>query len=171
MPFAACKGGQEYRFGLGLALSQLFRNAGHLIRPALVLLAGLAVFLLIRVVIVPKDFGKYGHYRAGALESISARPVAYAGHEQCLQCHDQEGKVRGGGKHANVACEACHGPLAKHADDPTANVPKLPDVADLCRRCHEKDAAKPKDFHQVDTVAHSQGMLCNSCHQPHNPQL
>jgi len=152
-------------------LSRLFRNAGHLIRPALVLLAGLGIFLLIRAVTVPKDFGEYGHYRAGALAMISARPIAYAGHEQCLQCHDQEAKVHGGGKHAKVACEACHGPLAKHADDPTANFPKLPDVANLCRRCHEKDAAKPKGFRQVDTVAHSQGMLCNSCHQPHNPQL
>jgi len=76
MPFAPCKGGQKYRFALGLALSQLFRNAGHLIRPALVLLVGLGVFLLIRVVIVPKDFGKYGHYRANVLESIRARPVA-----------------------------------------------------------------------------------------------
>ena len=154
-----------------MALSQLFRNAAHLIRPAVVLVAGLAVFLIIRAVIVPKDFGEYGHYRAGALDMISARPVAYAGHEQCLQCHDSEADAHGGGKHANVACETCHGPLAKHADDPTANVPKLPDVANLCRRCHEKDAAKPKGFPQVDTVAHSQGMLCNSCHQPHNPQL
>ena len=168
---AARKCGQKYRFRLGFALSSLFRNAGHLIRPALVLLAGLAIFLLIRAVLVPKDFGEYGHYRAGALEMISARPISYAGHSQCVLCHDQEAKAHGGGKHANVSCETCHGPLAKHAADPTANVPKLPDVANLCRRCHEKDAAKPKRFPQVATVAHSQGVLCNSCHQPHNPQL
>ena len=41
----------------------------------------------------------------------------------------------------------------------------------LCRRCHEKDAAKPKGFPQVETVAHSQGMPCNTCHQPHSPHL
>ena len=152
-------------------MSRLFRNAGHLIRPALVLLAGLGVFLILRAIVVPKDFGKYGHYRAGALDMIAARPIAYAGHSQCILCHDEQGKVHARGKHANVACEACHGPLAKHADDPTANVPKLPDVANLCRRCHEKDAAKPQSFPQVDTVAHSQGMLCDSCHQPHNPHL
>ena len=106
----------------------------------------MGVFLAIRAVVVPKDFGKFGHYRPGALETISARSIAYAGHEQCLQCHDQEAKVHDGGMHAKVSCEACHGPLAKHTDDPTANVPKLPDVANLCRRCHEKDAAKPKGF-------------------------
>jgi uncharacterized CHY-type Zn-finger protein len=149
----------------------LFRDSAHLIRPALVLLAGLGIFLVLRAGIVPKDFGKYGHYRAGALGMVSALPISYAGHGQCILCHDQEAKVHGGGKHATVACEACHGALAKHADDPTTNVPKLPDVANLCRRCHEKDSAKPKGFPQVDTVAHSQGMVCNNCHQPHNPQL
>ena len=152
-------------------MSRLFRNAGHLIRPALVLLAGLGAFLVLRALVVPKDFGKYGHYRAAALDMIAARPIAYAGHEQCVMCHDAEGKVHSSGKHARVACEACHGPLAQHADDPAAHVPKLPDVANLCRRCHEKDAAKPQGFPQVDTVAHSQGMVCDSCHQPHNPQL
>jgi len=152
-------------------LRRLFRDSAHLIRPALVLLAGLGIFLVLRAGIVPKDFGKYGHYRAGALGMVSALPISYAGHGQCILCHDQEAKVHGGGKHATVACEACHGALAKHADDPTTNVPKLPDVANLCRRCHEKDSAKPKGFPQVDTVAHSQGMVCNNCHQPHNPQL
>ena len=152
-------------------MRRLFRDSAHLIRPALVLLAGLGIFLVLRAGIVPKDFGKYGHYRAGALGMVSALPISYAGHGQCILCHDQEAKVHGGGKHATVACEACHGALAKHADDPTTNVPKLPDVANLCRRCHEKDSAKPKGFPQVDTVAHSQGMVCNNCHQPHNPQL
>jgi len=154
-----------------VALSRFFRDSGHLIRPALVLLAGVVIFLIIRAIVVPKDFGKYGHYRAGALDMIAALPVAYAGGSQCTVCHDQEAKVHDAGKHASVHCEACHGPLAKHVDDPVANVPKLPDVANLCRRCHEKDAAKPKAFPQVDTVAHSQGMVCDTCHQPHNPHL
>ena len=43
--------------------------------------------------------------------------------------------------------------------------------ANLCRRCHEKDAAKPAGFPQVATVEHSGGVLCNRCHQPHNPHL
>lgn len=152
-------------------MGRWFRNAAHLIRPALVLLAGLAMFLIIRAIVVPRSFGKYGHYRADALGMISARPISYAGADQCILCHDKEAKEHGAGKHAGVRCEACHGPLAEHADDPEANKPKLPDVANLCRRCHEKDAAKPKWFPQVETATHSQGMLCDACHQPHNPHL
>jgi hypothetical protein len=149
----------------------LFRNSGHLIRPALVLLAGMGVFLVIRAAVIPKSFGQYGHYRSGALEMIRQRPVAFAGQDTCVMCHDDEAKMRAAGKHAHVSCEACHGPLAKHADDPSALTPKLPDVATLCVRCHEKDAAKPKGFPQVATAEHSGGALCNTCHQPHSPQL
>lgn len=152
-------------------MSRIFRDSAHLIRPALVLLAGLVLFLIIRAVVVPKSFGQYGHYRGNALDTIAARPVAYAGRSQCAVCHEQEAKVHDGGKHAEVGCETCHGPLAKHADDPVANVPKLPDVANLCRRCHEKDAAKPRNFPQVETATHSQGLLCDACHQPHSPHL
>ena len=152
-------------------MRRLFHDWGHLIRPAVVLLAGLGLFLAIRGAVIPKGFGKYGHYRPGALDTIRQHPISYAGQDACVLCHDDEAKARSAGKHAHVACEACHGPLAKHADDPTANKPQLPNVADLCGRCHEKDAAKPKGFPQVATAEHSGGMACNSCHQPHNPHL
>ena len=152
-------------------MRRLFHDWVHLVRPALVLIAAMGVFLVVRAAVIPKDFGKYGHYRPGALDLVRSHPIAYAGQDTCVMCHDDQAKVRAAGKHAHVACEACHGPLAKHADDPESNRPKLPDVADLCRRCHEKDAAKPKSFPQVVTAEHSGGMLCNSCHQPHNPHL
>jgi hypothetical protein len=152
-------------------LRRLLRDSGHLIRPAAVLLAGLVLFLIVRTALVPKAFGQYGHYRPGALQLIRQHPVAYAGHDQCAMCHDDEAKLKATGKHAGVNCEACHGPLAQHASDPMANVPKLPEVANLCRRCHEKDAAKPKSFPQVVTAEHSGGMLCTECHKPHNPHL
>jgi len=152
-------------------LRRLFQDAGHLVRPALVLLAGLGLFILLRGAVIPKDFGKYGHFRPGALDMIRQRPVSYAGQDTCVMCHDDQATVRKAGKHAHVACEACHGPQAKHAEDPAANVPKLPDTADLCRRCHEQDAAKPQWFPQVVTAEHSGGMACNSCHKPHNPHI
>lgn len=66
-------------------------------------------------------------------------------------------------------CEACHGPLANHANDPASVTPGLPDTAVLCARCHTASAAKPKDFPQVDPADHSGGMPCKTCHNPHNP--
>jgi hypothetical protein len=131
------------------------------------------VFLVVRSALVPKAFGKYGHYSPGALATIRKKPISYAGQDACLMCHEDEGKVRAAGRHAHVACEACHGPQAEHvnADDPGSHKPRLPEVANLCRRCHERGAAKPKGFPQVATVEHSGGVACNSCHQPHNPHL
>ena len=152
-------------------MKRFFRDSAHLIRPAIVLLAALGLFMIVRAAVVPAGFGKFGHYRPGALDSARSKPISYAGQAACVLCHEDQAKVRAAGRHAHVACEACHGPLAKHADDPTAVKPALPDVAVLCRRCHEKDAAKPAQFPQVATAEHSGGALCNSCHQPHNPHL
>ena len=76
-----------------MALRRLLRDSAHLIRPALVLLACLAVFLMIRSAIVPKAFGQYGHYRPGALELVRQHPIAFAGQETCVACHDDEAKA------------------------------------------------------------------------------
>ena len=75
------------------------------------------------------------------------------------------------GKHAGVNCEACHGPQAQHADDPTSVKPDQLDTAVLCARCHEANAAKLKNFPQVDTAEHSSGLPCDTCHQPHSPVI
>ncbi|PWU09314.1 MAG: cytochrome C [Terriglobia bacterium] len=152
-------------------MKRFLRDSGHLVRPALVFLVGAAGFLLIRSAVVPQGFGKYGHYRPAALEAIRQQPVVFAGQAECVLCHDAEAKTRAAGKHARVACEACHGPQARHAADPMALKPALPDVAALCVRCHQKDSAKPNSFPQVAPAEHSGGMVCNTCHQPHNPHL
>jgi hypothetical protein len=154
-------------------VNRLFRDWIHLIRPAIVLVAALGIFMIVRAAVVPKDFGKYGHFRPGALDAIRAKPISYAGQDTCVLCHDTQATARAAGRHAHVSCEACHGPQNAHAtaDDPSAAKPKLPDVANLCRRCHEKDAAKPPAFPQVVTAEHSGGALCTTCHQPHNPHL
>ncbi|HUA21190.1 MAG TPA: multiheme c-type cytochrome [Bryobacteraceae bacterium] len=150
-------------------MRDFLRDAGHLLRVVVLLALGVAAFLLIRAVVVPKNFGEYGHFRPAALGDIRARPVKFAGHATCEACHTDEATAKSKGKHANVACEACHGPLANHAEDPVSVVPKLPDVATLCVRCHEANASKPKSFPQVVSADHSGGVVCNTCHKPHDP--
>jgi uncharacterized CHY-type Zn-finger protein len=152
-------------------MKDLLRNAEHLVRVVVLLALGVAAFLVIRHAVVPRDFGKYGHFRPGSMDDVRSRPIKFAGHETCEACHSDQAEAKSKGKHANVACEACHGALAKHAEDPSSVIPKLPDTAVLCVRCHEANSAKPKSFPQVVSAEHSAGLPCNTCHKPHNPKI
>jgi len=147
------------------------KDAAHLVRLAALFGAGLTLFLVVRQQVVPSDFGKYGHFRPGALDQVRARPLSFAGRATCEMCHDDQLKVLKAGKHTGVACEACHGPQAKHANDPAAGKPVLPDSKILCVQCHEANSAKPKGFPQVVSKEHSGGEACKSCHQPHRPKF
>lgn len=147
-----------------------FKDAGHLFRLAAVFVVGCLLFLGMRQFLVPKSFGQYGHYRGEAIGEIASRPVNFAGHQACEGCHAEVLEKKRGGRHMQVNCEACHGPLAKHADDPSVQPAKL-DTAVLCVRCHEANAAKPKGFPQVASADHSTGLPCDTCHQPHSPGI
>jgi hypothetical protein len=149
---------------------RIFKDAGHLFRLAGLFAAGTLLFLVIRSFIVPRSFGQYGHYRGAAIAEIAAHPIHFAGHQTCETCHSDIAQTKSGGKHAQVNCEACHGPQAKHADDPSID-PGKPDTAVLCVRCHAASAARPKDFPQVDAEQHAGGVPCQTCHQPHSPAI
>jgi hypothetical protein len=150
-------------------LSKL-RDSGHLFRFAALFVVGFLIFWGVRGFVVPRSFGKYGHYRADAIGDVASHPIHYAGHDTCETCHADLLPVKSAGKHANLHCEACHGPLANHADDPSITPPKL-DTALLCVRCHEASAARPKSFPQVVSADHANGLPCETCHQPHSPTL
>ena len=148
-----------------------FKDSAHLIRLAGVFLLGLILFLVIRSVAIPKSFGQYGPFRGAALAELSSRPLAFAGHEACENCHPDVAELKSKGVHKSINCESCHGPLAKHADDPGNVKPVLPEVAQLCIRCHSENIAKPTGFPQVNTKEHFGGQICSSCHKPHSPGL
>lgn len=154
-------------------MKKTLRDAGHLLRPLIMFAAGTLLFLVVRQAVIPKGFGQYGHFRPGALDDVRGRALHFAGHEVCAGCHDDVAAKKSAGKHAGVACEACHGPQVKHAnaDDPSAQKPVLPDTAVLCARCHEKNVAKPAKFPQQNTKEHSGGMACKECHTAHSPKI
>ncbi len=148
-----------------------FKDAEHLLRVAMVFAVGVIAFVLMRAVLVPRSFGEYGYYRGNAIGEIAAQPIVFAGHQTCEACHSDVVAMHSQGKHAGVNCEACHGALAKHTDDPgTVQPPKL-DTAVLCVRCHEVSGAKPRGFPQIVAKEHSTGLLCETCHQPHSPLI
>jgi len=146
------------------------RHYDHVIRVAALFVFGFLAFVIARRVFVPADFGVYGFYRAGALDDARARPVSYAGRDTCAVCHGEVVESQKGSRHANLGCEACHGPLAKHAGgefDPKPTILK-PDA--LCLTCHVKMAGKYATFPQIDPGGHY-GETCTVCHQPHHPAI
>ena len=64
-----------------------FKDAAHLVRLAVLFAAGLLAFGVARAALVPKDFGTLGHYRAGAIDDVRAKPIAYAGQKACAEWH------------------------------------------------------------------------------------
>jgi predicted CXXCH cytochrome family protein len=104
-------------------------------------------FLLAQRLLVPAEFGKYGHYRPGALEDRRNLPLVFAGRAACEECHTDIAETKSKGKHARPACEACHGPLATHAADPSVK-PTRPDGRTLCLRCHSALVGRPASFPQ-----------------------
>jgi hypothetical protein len=145
-----------------------FKDIEHLLRLAAVFAIGLLLFAVARAELVPDDFGKYGHYRAGAVDAVRARPIMHAGQAACAECHSDTVDTRATGLHTVVACESCHGPHAKHAADPDVKAHK-PDDKQTCVRCHAANTGKPKWFRTVSIAEHAGTDSCISCHKPHTP--
>lgn len=146
------------------------KDAEHLFRLASVFITGVILFAAVHALLVPRSFGRYGHFRGDAMQEIAARSASFAGHQTCETCHSAVFDLKSKGRHARVACESCHGALANHADDPSIQPKKL-DAAVLCVGCHEASSAKPKWFPQVVSEKHSSGVSCDTCHHPHSPAI
>jgi hypothetical protein len=147
-----------------------YNDYRHLVRIAGVFAVGIVIFLVGRSLLVPSDFGRYGHYRAGALDDARARPIAFAGQAACVECHSDIGDVRRESRHARVSCEACHGPLATHAAGDAPLKPQRPVGRAECVGCHAKSASKPPAFPQVVAADHAGDNKCIECHNPHSPK-
>lgn len=136
----------------------------------MVAVAIVGLFLAARYLLTPASFGKFGHYRADSISDVEAIPIKYAGNsDACGMCHPDILKLVTSASHKALACETCHGPAAAHADDPMSIKPVKPKGRDFCGLCHSKDAARPKNFPQVDVNTHNVGMDCNLCHKGHAP--
>jgi len=147
------------------------KDAEHLVRMAALFLAGVVFFLIVRAILVPKDFHELGHFRTGALADNMAQPMAFAGRAACESCHPDVVDERKGSRHATIACEACHGALAKHAEDPSKLKPVRPDPRKLCLKCHHQDMARPRTIKQVNPQEHMGSEPCVACHKPHHPEV
>ena len=128
----------------------------------------LAIFIIVNNILVPEDFGLYGHYRASALEEIISQKIQYAGHEVCYDCHDDVVETKQSGYHKKVSCEVCHGPAAAHTEDEEVEL-KAPRERGYCPICHEYLPSRPTGFPQIIAASHNPMKACISCHDPHDP--
>jgi len=156
-------------------MSGRFRHYSHVVRVASLFVGGFAIFVLLRALLIPPDFGLYGFYRAGALDDVRAQPKQYEGQEACGVCHSPVEELRQQARHAAVACEACHGPAASHVVALQAGdfsvTPTIADVRPLCLRCHTAGAGKPAFLPTVVVADHFPDTECTMCHNPHKPSF
>jgi hypothetical protein len=146
-----------------------FEDREHLVRVAVLFAGGFAAFLVLRALLVPAGFGVYGHFRVAALDANRQRPLAFAGRSACAECHSEEADLLRSGKHVRVGCEACHGALARHAEDPASQKAVRPDPRAVCLSCHLPNRAKPASFPQIVPADHAPQGSCADCHRPHAP--
>lgn len=146
---------------------------GQIKRLLIIFVLIMTVFFIARKIFVPESFGKYGHFRADAINEIMAQEVKYAGHRVCNDCHDEIDAAKKKSFHKKVSCEACHGPTADHVksfDEDEVILPFAPRKRGYCTLCHIYDPAKPTGFPQIDPVAHNPIKPCITCHDPHSPE-
>lgn len=152
-------------------MNELFKDKEHLVRMAGLFAAGFLLFMVARSVFVPKTFGDYGHFRAAALDEMREQQLRYAGRAACADCHSDIVEARKGSKHEAIGCETCHGPLAKHASDPSSQKASKPDPEKVCLTCHLANAGRPQHFPQITPKQHTDESPCTNCHLPHHPEI
>ncbi len=129
----------------------------------------IAALLAARHFLVPKTFGQIGHYRAAAIDTVTATKVKYAGRDACAGCHPDVVAKNQGGRHREVSCEVCHGAAAAHTEAPEKH-PNIPRQRKFCTLCHAYDPGRPTGFPQIDPASHNPAKPCMSCHNPHAPE-
>jgi Cytochrome c554 and c-prime len=147
-----------------------FNIPKHIRRLILVFAIFILLFLVARHFLVPETFGKYGHYRAAALDDYSLIEIHYSGQEACLKCHQDIQDLKAQDVHSDIHCETCHGPGQKHVISSKATDITKPSGREFCGSCHLINAAKLKNtIVQVDLSKHNIGKNCIECHNPHQP--
>ncbi len=130
----------------------------------------LFIFLFVRQLFIPESFGKYGNYRAAAVDSIMANSLVYAGHQACAECHDDVAEEKSQYMHRHVACETCHGPGYAHTREPDEHSVSTPKGRKFCVLCHSYNPSRPTGFPRIDPLVHNPLKQCTTCHEPHTPE-
>ncbi|MEE8393169.1 MAG: cytochrome c3 family protein [Rhodospirillales bacterium] len=151
----------------------------HLVRLGLIMAAGVVVFLVLKSVLVPASWVDEGGdwYRGESLNEMMEQPLIYGGNESCQVCHSDVIEEMDEFKHKTLSCESCHGALIDHVQDEQKIADAFVDDESTwqCLNCHDERITKPEGFPQwnkqkaVEHMQMEEGMLCITCHTPHDP--
>lgn len=157
-------------------------SRSHLYRLGAVLILGFAGFLVVKALATPASWNFEDWYREDSLKDIASLSMVYGGNESCKTCHADEHQEIQEFQHKSLSCESCHGPLADHVrNGKKTAAAKVDDGSNWqCMNCHEnlitrKLVNNRTDFplFRVDRVPEheevAKGLLCLSCHNPHDP--
>lgn len=87
----------------------------HAFRPLIVLVILVAMVLITRSFVVPRDFGvgptgyMYGWHRKGNEADWKAFPPKYKPADYCKDCHADNWKLIHDSLHAAIGCQNCYG--------------------------------------------------------------
>ncbi|SMC38259.1 hypothetical protein SAMN02746065_101269 [Desulfocicer vacuolatum DSM 3385] len=153
----------------------------RLIAVATTLVVATGIGFVVKAQLIPDSFGKYGHYRANAIDEEVQRPIRHGTNTSCLKCHTYEAAIHLKGRHNTISCEFCHGTYADHVSNGkksgTLPVKKNTEISTLCLRCHNTEI-KARSQAVIKTVAMPQHLesqevklthTCNQCHHVHAP--
>lgn len=126
-------------------------------------------FLVARHFLIPDSFGEHGHYRFDAVEENKEKVMQYSGKEACAECHDDQALAMESDMHANISCEACHGPGLAHYNNPDSARLIIPDQRSFCGLCHAYNPTRKEKLTQIDMNDHYVDKKCIECHNPHLP--
>jgi hypothetical protein len=138
-------------------------------RLAVVFVVIVAGVLLVRF-LVPASVVDRKIHRQSTVQQAVSTPIQFAGAAVCGDCHEDETNKKKKGFHKGLACETCHGPSIKHAEDPSSGKPFAPRDRKFCPQCHAYDPSRPTGFPQINATVHNPLKACVACHNPHSPE-
>jgi len=139
-------------------------------RLALAFAIFISLFLVLRHFLVPDTFGKYGPYRAAAMDDYVLLEIHYSGQQACFECHQDVEDLKAQDVHSEIHCETCHGPGQKHVVSGEAADILKPTGREFCGNCHVMNAARQKStINQIDLNKHNIDKNCIECHNAHQP--
>jgi len=155
----------------------------QVVRVGVIFFVVVTCMVLVRCQFVPESFGREGHYRADAVVSIASQEIKYAGAASGLtcieECHgedESEPHKLFGSYHRTLACEVCHGQVARHMaarmegeEEAEEDAPHRPSKRGECLYCHGYLPSRPTGFPQVIELLHNPTKTCKECHNPHDP--